>query len=155
MTVTIEVTPAPGTIAYALEDSIPAGWMLDGISDAGVLDGINSMFKWGPFFGNQNRVLTYQVIPPIGDSAPRTFSGTISSDGFDSLIAGSNAIVQLGDANSDGLVDLLDFAVFQVCFGSAGEQVESGCELCDFDGDTDVDLVDFMMFQQTAMAGSR
>ena len=155
VTIAIEVTPDPGTTAYALEDTIPTGWTLGEISDGGIQDRVNGMVKWGPFFDNQNRILTYQVVPPTGDSAPKTFSGIISSDGFDSLIAGSSAIVQFGDANSDGRVDLLDFAVFQACFGSAGGKVEGRCMLCNFDGDADVDLLDFTMFQKAVMSGGR
>ena len=70
-------------------------------------------------------------------------------------IAGSGAIDLFGDANSDGRVDLLDFAVFQICFTDAGGRVETGCERSDFDGDADVDGVDFLAFSRTFIESGR
>jgi len=50
---------------------------------------------------------------------------------------------RLGDADADEVVDLVDFLVFADCFEVA---LEPGCEVMDFDGDSDVDLDDFNGF---------
>lgn len=55
-----------------------------------------------------------------------------------------------GDSNSDGNVDLVDFAQFQLCFsGPSPVSMPSAACLSAFDndGDGDIDLVDFAQFQ--------
>ncbi|MDH3403659.1 MAG: CRTAC1 family protein [Acidobacteriota bacterium] len=47
---------------------------------------------------------------------------------------------RLGDADADGLVDLDDFLVFAACYEIP---LEPGCEVMDFEGESDVDLADF------------
>ena len=90
--VTIAVTPDPEAMAYAVEDAMPVGWIVNDISNGGVLDSVNKRVKWGPFFDNQERALTYQVTPPKGESGMGRFVGTFSADGIDSRIAGTRVI---------------------------------------------------------------
>lgn len=49
-----------------------------------------------------------------------------------------------GDADHDRDVDLVDFADFQLCYGT---EMSESCEFADFDADEDVDLADFAQFQ--------
>lgn len=54
----------------------------------------------------------------------------------------------IGDYDSDGDVDLVDFAHFQGCFnGPNRPPAQSGCSDADADLDGDVDLSDFSVFQ--------
>lgn len=92
LTVTINVTPATGVASYAVEDTPPPGWVGTNISNSGVWDPANLKVKWGPFFDNTARTLTYQVTPPTGTSGARTFSGIASFDGNGIAITGSSTI---------------------------------------------------------------
>ena len=51
------------------------------------------------------------------------------------------------DFEPDGDVDLVDFAVFQVCFPRTGN-VEAACERGDYNRDGNIDLDDYALFQQ-------
>jgi len=51
---------------------------------------------------------------------------------------------QLGDSDSDGDVDLLDFVAFAQC--AQAEAFEPGCEMMDIEGDSDVDGDDLNAF---------
>ncbi len=62
-TVTVDITPSPEIFVYAVEDSLPVGWTVGTISDAGNYDAANRLVKWY-FLDNQARTLTYEAIPP-------------------------------------------------------------------------------------------
>ena len=79
----LTVIPDQGIDVYAVEELPPAGWTILEINEDGVWDDINKKVKWGPFFDDSTRVLTYKAIPPAGESGEKTFSGTTSSDGSD------------------------------------------------------------------------
>jgi hypothetical protein len=53
----------------------------------------------------------------------------------------------LGDFDSDGDVDVVDFNTFAACFDGAGQRAEVGCDPCDLDADLDVDCVDWLTFR--------
>jgi hypothetical protein len=58
-----------------------------------------------------------------------------------------NIVVVSPDLDANGLVDLVDFAIFAAAFNSAsGDPNYDPC--CDYDCDGDVDLVDFSLFAQ-------
>ena len=55
---------------------------------------------------------------------------------------------ELGDANRDGSVDLVDYGQFEACFtGPDGGPADPGCERVDMDGDTDIDCTDWSQFE--------
>jgi len=57
-------------------------------------------------------------------------------------------VTSLGDADMDGDVDLIDFAMFPACMtGPDNGPVSIGCEVFDFNADDDVDHDDFAGFQ--------
>ncbi len=89
--VTINVMPSECTACYVVEDKIPTGWEVSGISDGGVFDSINNKVKFGLFFDSEPRTLTYQVKAHESDNA--TFSGTASFDGINVNIGGNNSIL--------------------------------------------------------------
>ena len=70
--------------------------------------------------------------------------GAIWTD-YDLMIS-SSTLVPDGDRDTDGDVDLYDFAGFQGCFTTTGP-IGSGCYIFDFDGDEDVDVGDFVVFE--------
>ena len=79
ITVTLAVAPAAGGHCYAVEDAVPSGWVVSGISGGGAC--LAGKVKWGPFFDAQARTLSYQLAP--GHSAPGSYAlqGTASVDG--------------------------------------------------------------------------
>jgi hypothetical protein len=87
-TVTVAVTPATNVTVYAAEEELPAGWTARNFSTSGVLDPINGKVKWGPFFDNLPRVLTYQAVSPANATGTVIFTGTVSFDGSPAAIAG-------------------------------------------------------------------
>jgi hypothetical protein len=67
-----------------------------------------------------------------------------------SLFTASDCIwtVPRSDFDGDNDVDLIDFGLFQRCFGGPGQEVWEGCEIVDLDDDGDVDISDFGRFQR-------
>ena len=96
--VSITVTPAVGTSAYAVEESVPAGLTVSGINENGVWDNVNRKVKWGPWFDANTRTLTYTVSGPNGDY---TVSGMASFDGAGQSITGPSTIHMGDDPNRD------------------------------------------------------
>ena len=59
--VSVRITPAKGTLAYALEEMPPQGWTVVKTSEGGVADLVQGKVKFGPFFDATARTVTYQV----------------------------------------------------------------------------------------------
>lgn len=93
--VSINATPTTTTAAYAVEDLPPTGWVITNISNSGVFDNTTGKVKWGPFFDNTPRTLTYTATPPAGTTGAQTFTGTFSVDGTDHPILGVQTISNL------------------------------------------------------------
>ncbi len=98
VTVTVVVSPDPGTAAYAVEDAAPADWSVSGVSGSGSFDAVNGLVKWGPFFDDDARTLSYTATAPTSATGPRTFSGTASFDGAGVAIGGNRTIAEAGSA---------------------------------------------------------
>jgi len=79
------VTPAPGTEAYAVEEQLPAGLSARIVSNDGRYDRFLNKLKWGPFFDDQPRTLSFELI--IEADAQVTFSGSVSVDGSPARVA--------------------------------------------------------------------
>ena len=88
LTVRLTVTPAADRIVYAVADQPPAGWPVKNISSLGQWDLVTQTVKWGPFFDNQSRTFSYEVIPPANASGPVTFDGVASLDGTNLVFYG-------------------------------------------------------------------
>jgi uncharacterized delta-60 repeat protein len=87
--VSIEVTARHTTLAYALEETVPAGWRIDSISHGGAFDPLHGQIKWGPFCDATPRTLRYQLVPPAAASGPVSFAGSASFDGAFLPVGGS------------------------------------------------------------------
>ena len=80
LAVSITITPDGGTVAYALEDAPPTGWVVsniqqDGGSPTGVFDGVAGKVKWIPFAGDTPHTVSYNVTPPISETGTQSFFG--------------------------------------------------------------------------------
>lgn len=78
---------------YAVMETPPAGWTVASIGDGGAFDRANGAIKFGPFFDLSHRALSYELVPPAGDTGTKTFSGITSADGFDVPIGGAASIL--------------------------------------------------------------
>lgn len=90
--VSIRIEPPAGTSAAALEMSIPKGWTVTSASDGGAWDELHRKIKWGPFYDDDARSVTFGVrgpavrLPAVINRVtaavlPKGFSGTVSFDG--------------------------------------------------------------------------
>jgi hypothetical protein len=79
--VEIRVTPPVGAAAVAVEEAVPAGWQVSRISDGGVFDAESRRVRWGLFFGDDTRRLTYELTPPAGAASAERLKGVASFDG--------------------------------------------------------------------------
>lgn len=109
--VTVVVTPPTSAFVYAVEESVPSGLTVSGITDSGVFDEVNRKVKWGPFFDNTPRTLGYTCSGPDGIYS---LAGTVSVDGVNSDITGSDTLSlgavgvslwRLGNFTSNELAD--------------------------------------------------
>lgn len=94
-TVRLEARPPAAALLYGLEDSVPSGWSVRGISHEGVFDAKTGKVKYGPFTDHQPRTLTYTITPSPGSEGVRGFAGLISIDGKSSPIGGDRIISSL------------------------------------------------------------
>jgi len=91
--VQLMINPDESTVAYAVEDMPPEGWIVDpeSISDGGSVDPLNGKVKFGPFFDNQPRTLSYDVTPPLEASGEAIFAGVVAVDGLTRPIEGKGS----------------------------------------------------------------
>jgi hypothetical protein len=80
--IVIAATPPSGTAVYAVEEDLPLGAFPRRISHEGFFDIQTNKVKWGPFFDDLPRDLTFEIA--IGDGDP-TLTGTMSHDDSGSL----------------------------------------------------------------------
>src|SRR4029453_8791102 len=77
-TVRISVQPEVGIAVWAVEDQLPAGWSAAKVSDGGAFDSRHGAVKFGPFFENSPRELTYEVTPTTAVYGAVGFAGVVS-----------------------------------------------------------------------------
>lgn len=115
-TVTVAVDPATGVANYAVEDSHPAGWSVSNISHGGTLDAASGKVKWGPFFDDGTRTLTFVVTPPAAATGAGTFAGVASFDGTSVPIAGTSVVqpcaTHPADTNNDWRLDVNEVTAY-------------------------------------------
>ena len=82
LTVAVDATPSDHTLAYALVESPPAGWVVRNVSHEGRWDAANHQVKWGPYFDQTARHLTYDAVPGPAAQGVAEFGGRGSFDGY-------------------------------------------------------------------------
>lgn len=118
LTVQVEVSPAVGTDAVAVEDAPPEGWTVSEISHHGFFDARTGKVKFGPFFDAEARTLTYRVVPPVDAHGEVRFDGRASADGDLLPILGDEQIGWLPPyhpadaAPADGRMDLVEVTAY-------------------------------------------
>jgi uncharacterized delta-60 repeat protein len=100
-TVRLLARPPAGVAVYAVQEQPPSIWFVTNISHGGVFDRATGKVKFGPFFDDAARELTYDVFPPPGYQGVGTFSGIASADGLNSPITGDDTWVIAGPHPAD------------------------------------------------------
>lgn len=91
--VPIRIEAPAGASVVALQCQVPAGWEVTKISDGGGWDAAHGKVKWGPFFDNLSRSVTFNIALGAGRGVSKTrgrmrstqpigFTGTVSFDGL-------------------------------------------------------------------------
>lgn len=91
-TVSILAVPTLGTTVYAVEDTPPSGWAVGLVNSGGAYDLLNGKVKFGPFFDNTARTLTYELTPATNATGTVNFSGVASADGANTTVQGPDAL---------------------------------------------------------------
>ncbi len=98
VTVSVSIVAPPGTTAMALDMEIPRGWQVKASSDDGDWDATHRKIKWGPFFDDLTRTITFKLgaTASKGTVSPRSelatkprldgLTGTVSFDGVNEPI---------------------------------------------------------------------
>jgi hypothetical protein len=87
--VTILVNPAASVQTYAVEEFFPAGWA---VVDAGTGTVVRGGIRFGPYFDNQLRQLTY-TLRPTANAIRGEFTGAVSFDGSFEAITGPSELL--------------------------------------------------------------
>lgn len=88
------LTPPQGALhAWAVEETIPGNWVVGNVSEGGAYDAFTGKVKFGPYLDLAPRVLTYEVIPPPGESGSKSFQGITSSDGYEVPVGGASGVL--------------------------------------------------------------
>ena len=88
MIVTLEVLALTNATACVIEDDPPANWQVGFISHNAVFDPARGVVKFGPFFDNLPRTLTYEVTPPVTETGLEQFSGSFTVDTLQGAVEG-------------------------------------------------------------------
>lgn len=91
-TAKLTVNPAAGVTAYAVEETLPTGWTVAGVTDAGLFDAPIGKIKWGPYFDDRARTFQYSATSPANAMGPAAFRGLASFDGVDAAITGARQV---------------------------------------------------------------
>ena len=91
LSISLEVMPPVGTEVYAVEDSPPAGWLVEDAGE-GAYDSGSGKIKFGPWFGDAEATFTYTVRVPQDAAGDVVFNGVGSADGQRSPVGGDETI---------------------------------------------------------------
>jgi hypothetical protein len=99
--VSIDVAPAVGTSAAAVELIVPAGWRVIAVGEDGAMDRENGKIKWGPYFGDAARLLTATMRPDGGpdDTKAGRLPGGLSEHARDVTIRGLRGTISFDGVN--------------------------------------------------------
>jgi alpha-tubulin suppressor-like RCC1 family protein len=121
--VSLRIEPAAGVSNYAVEESLPEGASVANISHDGLWDAAARKVRWGPYYDDTARTLTYTVNFGASEAA-QALAGVASLDGR-SVPIGGNLLVMPGangrpwlgvERAGDGALELLVFgAIGRVC----------------------------------------
>jgi hypothetical protein len=89
----IQVDCAALTASWAVEEQVPAGFVVEAISRDGRCADDTRIIRWGPFFTGTSDDLSYRLVPVEGSDLSVEFAGRVSFDGSDQAIEGLSSLV--------------------------------------------------------------
>jgi hypothetical protein len=92
LVVSVRLTPRASVVAQAFEDQPPSGWTISTASDGGQWDAIRGCVKFGPYFDDQARDLSYTLVPGLAFSSVEIFGGTAAADDITTPVIGQHKI---------------------------------------------------------------
>lgn len=92
--VVLTVEPAADGTVYAVEERVPAGWMVMDAGDGGEWDNVTGRIKWGPFTDLEpgERTFSYRVEVPVEATGTVHFAGRAVFDAVVVEAAGPSAL---------------------------------------------------------------
>ncbi|MBK9315806.1 MAG: Ig-like domain repeat protein [Acidobacteria bacterium] len=103
LVVTLAITPDSSTVSQVIEETLPIGWTVSSVSDQGEFDNVSGKVRW-LFFDNNQRTLTYTVVPPLGETGSKAFNGIVIFDETQIPIGGARTISQTVITNSPPMI---------------------------------------------------
>jgi hypothetical protein len=85
----IEIQPGADISAYGLEETIPVGWTVAGISDQGIFDPADRKIRWGLFLDDRLRSVNYRLRATGGGTASARLEGLGAFDGNTVEVSGA------------------------------------------------------------------
>jgi uncharacterized delta-60 repeat protein len=123
-TVRLVAQPPASVAVYAVQEQPPIHWMVTNISHGGVFDRATGKVKFGPYFDNTARTLTYDVFPPPGFTGVGQFAGGASADGGSTEIAGDRtwtiAASHPADVNHDWRLTMDEVTAYGTAWRTGG-----------------------------------
>lgn len=150
--VTITVDPAGS--AFALEETVPQGWIVTDVSDDGTHEPGSGAIRWGLFMDGAARELRYTLAAPEGVTSVAELQGNVSFDGDEEPVGGASRLIAVeGSAllrlphcerRADGAIQLkLTGAAGQVCLLESSSDLNAWTLVDEvFLPDGELDLVD-------------
>jgi hypothetical protein len=86
------VTPSIGSGAYAVQETIPAGWTVSAHDSQSSVNTQMGKILWGPFCDTTPRVFSYTLIPAGTVVTTQTLSGILSVNGQGLAITGARTV---------------------------------------------------------------
>ncbi|GEM_PF-2049818 len=124
VSVQLKITAASNVLVYAVEDLPPLGWPVDAIDQGGWQDPVTGKIKWGPFFDQANRLLSYRVTPPTNIVSPGLFVGVAAFDRRGTVISGARQLNLVIPAQLEVLQYSVDSGLDLQLTGGEGEIYE-------------------------------
>jgi hypothetical protein len=95
--VTFTVTPGSNATCVALTESLPTGLAATNVTAGGNYIASNNVVEWGPFFGTNAQMLSYQ---PVGQPGTYTVQASWSVDGVGAQGAPTNLVIASSTNNT-------------------------------------------------------
>jgi len=92
LAVEVNVVPESVVAVYAVEETIPANTTVSEVGGGGSVDTSGGKIKWGPFFDNTARMVSYKLEASEVFEGVIVFSGIASFDGAPLNIGGASEI---------------------------------------------------------------
>lgn len=92
VTVHLDVAPESGAFAYVVEEIVPAGWSVRDMDNGAVYEPGSRIVRWGPYFDDTPRALSYTLAPTGGRTPLAVVEGVAAFDGSAVKVTGARLL---------------------------------------------------------------